>query len=132
VRFPTLLLTALLAVSALAQEPEKEGLPSIAVLNFAGEGLTSAEATAITERFLFEMMETKKFAVMERAQMNMILDELEFSQSDCVAQNCAIEAGQMIAVQKIVTGSVSKVGGMYTVNARMLDVEYRQERQRGL
>jgi hypothetical protein len=118
------------AKSALSDSSDKDDLDSaknapllsLAVMDFKASGLSGLEGQAIADRFVFELMETRKFAVMERCKMRIILQELQFSKMDCVAKSCAIEAGQLIAVQKIITGSISKVGGIYTLNLRMLDV----------
>ena len=101
-----------------------EKRPSIAVMDFDGRGgVPQSDASTLTDRFRFELMKTDSFEVMERAQMNLILQEQNFQRSDCVDQQCAVEVGRIIAVKKIVSGSVAKVGGIYTVNAKMLDVE---------
>jgi hypothetical protein len=96
--------------------------PSIAVMDFDGRNVTKPDAAALADRFRFELVKTEKFMVMEREQMYMILQEQEFQKSDCVDQSCAVQAGQLIAVKKIVTGTVAKVGGIYTVNVKLLDV----------
>ncbi|MBF0430536.1 MAG: PEGA domain-containing protein [Fibrobacteria bacterium] len=94
---------------------------NIAVMDFKSKN--SAYASILADRFGAELMLAGKFNVMERNQMQMILQEQEFQQSDCVNQSCAVEIGQLIAVQKIFTGMIAKVGDMFTVNIKMLDVE---------
>lgn len=101
---------------------EEERLTTLAIMDFRGQNVAKDVAASLADRFRYELMETNKFEVMERAQMYMILEEQEFQKSDCVDQTCAVEAGQLIAVQKIVSGVVAKVGGIYTVNAKLLDV----------
>ena len=98
-------------------------LPTIAVMDFGGLNVTKEDAASLTDRFRFELMKTKKFDVMERNEMNLILQEQEFQKTDCVDQGCAVEAGRLIAVKKMVTGSISKVGGIYSVNVKLLDVQ---------
>lgn len=96
--------------------------PTIAVMDFAGRNVAAAEASALADRFRNELTNTKMFSVMEREQMNLILKEQAFQQTGCVDQSCAVEAGQLIAVKKIITGTVAKVGGIYTVNVKQMDV----------
>lgn len=98
-------------------------LPTIAVMDFGGLNVTKEDAASLTDRFRFELMKTRKFEVMERNQMNLILQEQAFQQTGCVDQSCAVEAGKLIAVKKMVAGSISKVGGIYSVNAKLLDVQ---------
>lgn len=115
----------LMTSPGLPQEP----LPSIAILDFSGRNVPSEEAATMTDRFRSELTNTGKFRVMEREQMNLILQEQEFQQTGCVDQSCAVQAGQLIAVTKIVTGTISKVGGLYTANIRFLDVATGQVEQ---
>lgn len=104
-----------------AKQPDTSK-PSIAVMDFGGLNVAKPEAEALADRFRYELMQTQKFDVMERAQMKLILQEQAFQQTDCVDQSCAVQAGQLIAVKKMVTGTVAKVGGIYTVNVKVLDV----------
>jgi hypothetical protein len=97
-------------------------LPTIAVMDFGGRNVTAAEAGALADRFRNEITNTNKLSVMEREQMYLILKEQAFQQTGCVDQSCAVEAGQLIAVTKIITGTVAKVGGIYTVNVKEMDV----------
>ena len=95
---------------------------TVAIMDFAGRNVDAQEAAAMADRFRSELSGTGSFSVMERAQMEMVLKEQAFQQTGCVDASCAVEAGQLIAVQKIVTGSVAKVGGMYSVTCKMIDV----------
>jgi hypothetical protein len=92
-------------------------------MDFQGLGVTGQDAVSLTERFRFELMKTGRFDVMERNEMNVILEEQAFQQTGCVDQSCAVEAGRLIAVKKMVAGTISKVGGIYSLNVKMLDVE---------
>jgi hypothetical protein len=60
---------------------------------------------------------------MEREQMKSILKEQNFQQSDaCSEASCVVQMGQLLAVNKIITGSVGKLGNMYTINIKLIDV----------
>ena len=119
-----ILYCSLAVASCRAQAASQpDSLPSIAVMDFEGRNMTAVDAASLADRFRFELMKTKRFDVMERNEMTIILQEQEFQKTDCVDQSCAVEAGRLIAVRKIVTGTVAKVGGIYTLNVKMLDVE---------
>jgi hypothetical protein len=107
---------------SLQKSKSDSSLPTIAVMDFAGRNIAAAEAGALADRFRNELTNTNKFSVMEREEMNLILKEQAFQQTGCVDQSCAVEAGQLIAVRKIITGTVAKVGGIYTVNVKEMDV----------
>ncbi len=99
------------------------GKTTLAVMDFGGQNVEKSVIVPLTNRFRAELMKTGKYDVMERTEMYKILEEQNFQRSDCVDQTCAVEAGQLIAVKKIVTGTVAKVGGIYTLNVKVLDVE---------
>jgi TolB-like protein len=112
-----------LSLTVAAAQPEQSARQTIAVMDFQGMGMAASDASSMTDRLRFELLKTKRFDVMERNEMNLILQEQAFQQTGCVDQSCAVEAGKLIAVRKMVAGSISKVGGIYTVNAKLLDVE---------
>jgi hypothetical protein len=55
--------------------------------------------------------------------MNKILKEQKFQMSGCVAQECKVEAGQVLGVGKIVTGSVGIVGKTYYLTLQLINVQ---------
>jgi hypothetical protein len=54
--------------------------------------------------------------------MNKILKEQKFQMTGCVAQECKVEAGQILGVGKIVSGSVGIVGKTYYLTLLLIDV----------
>ena len=96
---------------------------NIAVLQFDAENVSTSEAKILTNRLNDELFNFGKFTVIERAQIEPVLKEQEFQQSGCVSSECAVEAGKLLGVDQIVTGSIGKIGSYYTVSARMIDVQ---------
>jgi len=96
---------------------------ALAVLDLSANGVATQEADALSERFRTEMLASKKYLVVERKQMQSILQEQGFQQTGCTKADCAVEAGQLIGVDVLLTGSVTVVQGMYFLSVRLLDVE---------
>jgi len=96
---------------------------NIAVIDFEGKNVSKADASALTDRLRLELFLTGKFVVLEREKMDAILKEQQFQMSGCTSDACAVEVGQLLAVEQMVAGSVSKVGQTYSVTARLIDVE---------
>ena len=96
---------------------------TIAVLEFEGKGVSQSEASILTDRFRDELFNTGSYNVLERAMMDDILKEQGFQQTGCATSECAVEVGNMLGVQQMVGGSIGKVGNIYTVSARIIDVE---------
>ncbi|MBF0430506.1 MAG: hypothetical protein HQK83_04465 [Fibrobacteria bacterium] len=95
----------------------------VAVNNFIVDGYDNKVANVLSDRFRTELFSTNIFNVIEREQMNMILTEQEFQNSDCVSDACLVEAGQLMGVTHIFTGTVTKIGNSAAVNIRMINVE---------
>ena len=54
--------------------------------------------------------------------MDEVLKEQAFQQSGCVSSECAVEVGKLLGVENIITGSISRVGTIYSVEARAVSV----------
>ena len=69
------------------------------------------------------MLKTGKVRVLERSEMNKILREQAFQKSGaCDTSECAVEIGRLLSVDRMVVGSVGKLGNLYTLSVRLLDV----------
>ena len=111
--------TATFPVRIFSQEAEKL---NVAILNLEGLGISAMEAATLTDRLRSEMVDIGVFMVVERGQMEMILEEQGFQQTGCTSAECAVEVGKLLGVQKMVTGSIGKIGKLFTVDVRMFDV----------
>jgi len=95
----------------------------IAVADFEGHGIAATDASSLAERFTAELSSTGKFFVIEHSRMTEIFKQAAFEQTWCNDPSCAKAIGKLVAVDKMVLGSVSKVGGIFTVNIRLTNVE---------
>lgn len=81
------------------------------------------EASALTDRLTMELFRTGEFRVLEREMLDRILSEQEFQLSGCTSTECLVEIGQLVGVEQIVSGSVSKIGNVFSISARLISVE---------
>ena len=109
------LLSILLTTSLFAKE-------IIAILDLEQIGLTPQEATILTQRLTTKLISLNKYQVVERNNMDKILKEQKFQHSGCTDNECAVEIGQLLNSDYIVTGSVNKFGDTYALDARLIDV----------
>ena len=100
-----------------------EGKQTVAILDFEGRGINQMEAATLTDRLMSEMVSTDAVIMVERNQMNEILQEQGLQQSGCTSSECAAEVGALLGVQNMVSGSFGKLGNTYTVDAKMFSVE---------
>ncbi len=96
--------------------------PSIAVVEFEGKGISQTEASALTDRFSSELFTLGTFRLIERDQMEDILEEQGFQQTGCVTAECAVEVGMMVGAEQIITGSISRVGNVISVSSKIVNV----------
>ena len=105
------------------QEPIETKTP-VGLLDLDARGTVSGdEAAMLSDRLRIELFRTGAFDVMERNKMQEILEEQQFQLTGCTDQTCAVQIGRLIGVQKMVAGSVGKIGDLYTVSLWMVDVE---------
>jgi hypothetical protein len=117
-----LILAALTGAGALRAEE----LPAIAVMELSAPGLSSSDATGLSNRLVFELMQTGRFTVLERSKMDDILKEQGFQKTGCTNTDCAVEMGQLLNVKYMVLGNVDIVGRIYSVNLRLVSVSTAQ------
>ena len=121
-RLPVSLIAfAMLAFQLSAQT--SEGKQTVALLEFEGRGISQLEAKTLTDRLMSEMVNTDAVIMVERNQMEEILNEQGFQQSGCTSSECAAEVGALLGVQNMVSGAFGKLGSSYTIDAKMFSVE---------
>ena len=101
----------------------KKNKINIAVSNFKSDNLSESEINTLVDRLGLELFNTGKFRVIEREDIDLLLTEIELQQSGCTTDQCLIEIGQILGVDIIITGSINKLGTIYSANAKMIDVE---------
>jgi len=96
----------------------------IAVLDFGTSGgLSEMEAVTLTNRLRSMLVKTNSFVVLERGKMDEILTEQGFQQTGCTTTECAVEVGKMLNVQKMVSGTIGKIGSTWTMDIALIDIQ---------
>jgi hypothetical protein len=108
----------LLSVLAAAQPK-----PVIAVLDFKTSGVSEREMKSIISLLSNSLFKTGKFTVIDVAQREALLKEIEFSLSDCVEEICQIEIGKQLSAELIVVGSIDKIGSSLVLASKTLETQ---------
>ena len=87
-----------------------QGKPTVAILDFEGEGVDAGDVKTLTERMRTEIGNTNAVRLIERKAVEKIMEEQGFQQSGCTSDECAAEVGQLLGVQFMVSGSIGKWG----------------------
>jgi tetratricopeptide (TPR) repeat protein len=112
-----LIILSILQISALFSQTQ------IAVVDFEALDVSKNDAIALSERLGNELLNTGQFKVLERQKLNKIIQEQKFQLSGLTSDEYLAKLGNFANVQQIVDGSISKVGNVYAVSARLIDVE---------
>jgi TolB-like protein len=97
--------------------------PSIAVNDLIAKGVNATDAEILSERIRVALVNSHAFRVMERGQMAEILKEQGFQKSGaCNDKSCIVEVGQLLGVQRILAGTIGKIGTTYEINVSLIDV----------
>jgi len=127
--------TAVIALPAVSPQSgsfvtEKKNNPEIktvdnyvAVFDFEVRDKDKDISRPLADKVIHVFSESEKYEVIDRGNMNKILGEQKFQMSGCVAQECKVEAGQILGVGKIVNGSVGLVGKTYYLTIQLIDVK---------
>ncbi len=98
--------------------------PFVAVKALEPRGISEDEAATLSDVLRSKLMDTQRFRVMERGQMEEILREQAFQQSGaCTEEACLVAMGQMLGIEQLIAGSIGKVGSAYAINVRMISVK---------
>lgn len=114
---------ALVLVGATAFAAATDNRPLVAISPLQAKKVDPDEVDLISEALAGELQNTGAFRVMERSQMDRVLKEQGFQASGlCDGNECAVEVGRVLGIDRMVVGSIGKIGSMYIINVRMVDV----------
>lgn len=103
---------------------EQQQKRKLAILDFTKlDGSVDNFGRYLSERLITSMFLTKRFAVVERRQLNKILAELKLNLSDLIDPKNAKQLGKGYGVDAIATGSVTVLETSVEVNARLIETE---------
>lgn len=90
----------------------------------------------VAEWLITALVNTGRFEVVERAQLQKIFREQQLGMTGMINQETVAKVGELLGVKVIITGSVIQIGNTYDVNARLISVEdgsiLKAERIRGV
>lgn len=94
----------------------------IAILNFVPKGVDTTLTEAIVENLTTALIDTKKYQIIERNQIDKLMTELKLQNSDDFNDNLREELGNLYGVKLVILGSVTRIGNNITINIRGVEV----------
>jgi curli biogenesis system outer membrane secretion channel CsgG len=93
----------------------------LAALYFSSDSETLSEY--IIEELSTNLINTKKFVVVDRKNLDQVRDELNLQMSGDVSDESAQSIGRFLGAQSIMTGSIQKIGNLYRLRFNTIAVE---------
>ena len=112
--------------SAVTQQGQTkdENVLIIGVLDLNPNNVNPEETAAVTDRLRMNLGRQSAFQVIERQKLTDMMDEMGFQVSGlCDNDECIVEVGKILGVSKMVAGSVSRVGRLFSLQVRIIDIE---------
>jgi tetratricopeptide (TPR) repeat protein len=95
-------------------------LPYLAVFDFDSEEANKIGST-VSEMLITALIESNRFNVIERAQLDKILQEQALGMSGALDDETAVDVGELLGLDAVVVGSISQLGRSWEVDARIID-----------
>ncbi|MCH7534741.1 MAG: hypothetical protein IH948_03185 [Bacteroidetes bacterium] len=109
------LVLMVLSIGAYAQKP------IVGILNIDTKGVVHDPA-AMSYMVRLEVEKTGVFSVMDKYDVNDIMEKSGIDIEDCYGKTCLVKAGIELKVEKMLTGSVERFGEKIVITLRLIDV----------
>jgi len=119
--------TSSLPVGALTYDPARVtqvgSRLGIAVMPIEAKGGISSYADALTDKMVSQLVNLRRFKVIERTALDKVLQEQQLQVSGVVDEETAVKVGRVAGADAIVMTSVVQHGTGNKVNVRVIDTE---------
>lgn len=116
-----------LPVGALTYDPFKVtqvgSRLALAVLPYDGKDEARKFVDAATNTMITQLVNLRRFKVIERAVLDDVLKEQRLQASGVVDERTAVKVGRVAGADAIIMGSIAVIGPTAKVNARVIDTE---------
>jgi hypothetical protein len=116
-----------LPVGALTYDPSRVtqvgSRLAIAVLPFDAKGDAQKIMLSVADKLVTQLVNLRRFKVMERAALEKVLKEQKLQTSGVVDEKTAVNVGKIAGADAIIIGDINVVGGFAKVSARVIDTE---------
>ena len=98
---------------------------SMAVMPFdvIGNAVTADEAEAITELYISALIEVGKVKIVDRANFDKVMKELNFQSSDWSNSEKTAKLGKALNAKFISRGKIMKLGSNLSISASVIDIQ---------
>lgn len=112
-----------LVITCLAVASSAAAGETIAVMDFTAANASTSEAVAVSGFVRNSVVRSATYTVVDKKNMDRILQEQAFQQTGCTSQECAVKLGKLLNVKKMIVGEYTLLGGTRFLTASLVDVE---------
>lgn len=99
---------------------------TIAVLPFESKGEAQKQAMSVTDKLVTQLVNLRRFEVMERTALEKVLKEHTLQSSGVVDEKTAVKMGKVVGADAIILGEINIQANFAKVSARVIDTETSQ------
>ena len=96
---------------------------SISVMPFEQQGDISPTGTSYQDNLIVALVKRDRFRIIERGQLDVILQEQKLSRTKLVDRRTALKLGRLVAAQSIIIGNIVDSRNGIEIIARFIDTE---------
>ncbi|MDO8734929.1 MAG: CsgG/HfaB family protein [Elusimicrobiota bacterium] len=106
-------------------KPKAEVPATIAVFPFqTDEKLEKQKVNfAVREIFSHDLLELNTFKIVERTELEKLLEEQKLGLSGVIETDSAVKIGKLMSAKLLVLGSINRLGSSYQISARLINTE---------
>lgn len=112
----------IIAISTLAITSSQAQRSKVTVLNIDTKGI-NLDPTQMGGVVRMELDKLDTFEVMDRYDVNYVIEKNKLNTSNCYGKICLVETGKLINADKILTGSVELILKSYIVTLKLIDIK---------
>jgi TolB-like protein len=110
-------------LSQINRAVEKKGSVTVVVMDFVNaDGRQSVLGRYLAEESIKYLIKTNNIKVVERSQIESIVQEMEFQSSGYVSEESSAVIGDMLGADVIVQGNLTQTGRRIEVKLKVLDI----------
>lgn len=108
-------------------------LERLVVRDLAAQELPHGKAAILTDLLISDLEETGRYRIYSRAEIQMVLDQIAFTQKfgkECDTDKCILEFGNAMGADRVLSGSVGQLGGVYVVTLTLYNIRTAEKEKR--
>lgn len=94
----------------------------LVVSDFGARGVSKDVSMMVTE-WVRTAVTNSDYTIVDRSKMNQIMEQHELQMTGLVDDSDAVKIGKLLSANRILAGTVSKIGSKYVISGRLINVE---------